>query len=147
MDEAAEKNRLTGSCLCKGVSFEIRGTHDGVIACHCSQCRKSSGHFQAGVEIATDQLVVSSDDGLAWYRASEIATRGFCSTCGSSLFWKPYHGRYISVMAGALDHATGLRLEKHIFVADKGDYYEIGDGVPQERTPPRHSAQGSNQST
>lgn len=147
MENAAEKNRLTGSCLCKGVSFEIRGTPDGVIACHCSQCRKSSGHFQAGVEIGTDQLVMSSEDGLSWYRASDIATRGFCSTCGSSLFWKPYHGQYISVMAGALDHATGLRMQKHIFVADKGDYYEIEDGVPQERTPPRHSVQGSKEST
>ena len=147
MDNATERNRLTGTCLCKGVSFEIRGTPDDVIACHCSQCRKSSGHFQVGIEIGTDQLVMSSDDGLSWYRASDIATRGFCSTCGSSLFWKPDHGRYISVMAGALDHATGLRLQKHIFVADKGDYYEIEDGVPQERKPPRHSAQGSNQST
>ena len=147
MDNATELNRLTGTCLCKGVSFEIRGMPDGIIACHCSQCRKSSGHFQVGVEIRMDQLVMSSDDGLSWYRASDIATRGFCSTCGSSLFWKPDHGRYISVMAGALEHATGLRLQKHIFVADKGDYYEIEDGVPQERTPPKHSAQGSNQST
>ncbi len=147
MDTAAEENRLTGTCLCKGVSFEIRGSTDGVIACHCSQCRKSSGHYLASVEVRTDQLVTLSGECLSWYRASDIATRGFCSTCGSSLFRKPGHGRYIAVMAGALDHATGLRPQKHIFVADKGDYHEIGDGVPQERKPPRHSAQASNRST
>ena len=37
---------------------------------------------------------------------------------------------------GAFDKPTGTRIAKHIFVADKGDYYEIGDGVPQEMAPP-----------
>ena len=147
MNAATEKNRLTGACLCTGVSFKIRGTPDGVIACHCSQCRKSSGHVQAGVEIRPDQLVMLSGESLSRYRVSDIATRGLCSTCGSSLVWKPDHGRDISVMAGAPDHAAGLRLKKHIFVADKGDCYEIEDGVPQERKPPRHSAQASGRST
>ena len=35
---------------------------------------------------------------------------------------------------GALDAPTGLRLGKHIFVADKGDYYDIADGLPQKAT-------------
>ena len=30
-----------------------------------------------------------------------------------------------------IDAPTGLRLERHIWVGDKGDYYEIADGVPQ----------------
>jgi hypothetical protein len=34
-------------------------------------------------------------------------------------------------MAGALDLPTGLRADKHIFTAEKGDYYEICDGLPQ----------------
>ncbi len=32
---------------------------------------------------------------------------------------------------GAIDTPTGVRLAKHIFVADKGDYYDIEDGLPQ----------------
>jgi hypothetical protein len=32
---------------------------------------------------------------------------------------------------GAFDAPTGTRLAKHIFVADKGDYYGIADGLPQ----------------
>jgi hypothetical protein len=32
---------------------------------------------------------------------------------------------------GALDDPTGLRTERHIFVAHKGDWYEIADGLPQ----------------
>ena len=37
----------------------------------------------------------------------------------------------LRVALGAIDGPTGLALERHIFVADKGDYYRIGDGLPQ----------------
>ncbi len=33
---------------------------------------------------------------------------------------------------GAFDGPTHTKLAIHIFVADKGDYYEIADGVPQK---------------
>jgi hypothetical protein len=35
-------------------------------------------------------------------------------------------------MAGTVDPPTRLKLKQHIFVADKSDYYEIADGVPQD---------------
>jgi hypothetical protein len=38
---------------------------------------------------------------------------------------------WTSVALGSLNGKTDLRLERHIFVAHKGDYYEIGDGLPQ----------------
>ena len=37
----------------------------------------------------------------------------------------------IAVGMGAFEKPTGTRLEKHIFVTDQGDYYEIADGLPQ----------------
>ena len=37
----------------------------------------------------------------------------------------------ISVAAGCLDKPTGLKTASHIFVADRGDYYEITDGLKQ----------------
>jgi hypothetical protein len=67
-----------------------------------------------------------------WYAASATAKRGFCPRCGSFLFWAADAEDTMSFALGALDGQTGLRLEKHIFVNDKGDYYDIADGVPQE---------------
>lgn len=32
---------------------------------------------------------------------------------------------------GVFDGATDTSLSMHIFVAEKGDYYKIGDGLPQ----------------
>jgi hypothetical protein len=51
--------------------------------------------------------------------------------CGSALFWEPAGHDFVAVGMGAFDKPTGVHLEKHIFVADKGDYYEIADGLPQ----------------
>ncbi len=38
----------------------------------------------------------------------------------------------MAVSAGSLDAPTGVTLAKHIFVAEKGDYYPLGDGLPQK---------------
>ncbi len=32
---------------------------------------------------------------------------------------------------GAFEPPTNTKLARHIFVAEKGDYYEITDGLPQ----------------
>ncbi|SFK36489.1 hypothetical protein SAMN04488518_104288 [Pseudovibrio ascidiaceicola] len=37
----------------------------------------------------------------------------------------------IAIAAGCIDAPTNLGIGKHIFVKDKGDYYEITDGAPQ----------------
>lgn len=128
--------RARGSCLCGGVRYEVRGPLRDVIACHCSQCRKTSGHFVAASQALDADLVLLGSATLEWYRSSPEAERGFCSRCGGNLFWRPT-GRapgVTSIMAGTLDAPTGLRVIQHIFVADKSDYYEIG--------PPPHPEAG-----
>ena len=76
---------------------------------------------------------------VAWYESTPGAIRrGFCPVCGSNLFWERDRRRASSRSGPARSTApTGLRLAGHIFVADKGDYYEIADGLPQaaERDP------------
>ena len=118
----------TGSCLCRAVTFELHGQLRPVLACHCTQCRKASGHYFAATALDRHRLRITCDDGLRWYRSSEFAQRGFCSTCGSSLFWQEDDAETVSVAAGSIDGDTGLHFEKHIYVTDKGDYYEIGPG-------------------
>jgi len=76
-------------------------------------------------------LAIEGEDALAWYQSSERVRRGFCRTCGSSLFWDPVQSEKIAVAMGAFDDPTGTHLHMHIFVAEKGDYYDIADGLPQ----------------
>jgi hypothetical protein len=120
----------TGGCLCGAVRFTTRGPLRGVIYCHCSQCRKQSGHFYAATNVLDPDIVVEGSDELSWYRSSPEARRGFCRTCGSALFWKRDGSDHISVLAGAFDQPSGLKGAHHIFAADKGDYYAIADGLP-----------------
>jgi hypothetical protein len=127
----------TGACLCGAVRFTARGPLRGVVYCHCSQCRRQTGHFYAATNVADDGLEVAGAGNLTWYAASDDARRGFCSTCGSALFWKRNGSDVTSVLAGAFDRPSGLSGQRHIFVADKGDYYRIDDGLPQyERSMP-----------
>jgi hypothetical protein len=121
---------LKGSCLCGRVTFTAEGPSRDPSACHCSQCRKQSGHYWASVSVLLSGFKVKGP--VRWYEASDIAKRGFCPTCGSFLFWQGKDDNDIGVALGALDGETGLTLERHIFVADKGDYYAIDDGVRQE---------------
>ena len=129
-----------GSCLC-GAVREVAGPLREVVACHCSQCRKQTGHFYAATDCADEHLSVDDGQGaLRWYAASHTAKRGFCGTCGSALFWRRNDGTETSILAGSLDDGAGVRLRRHIFVADKGAYYEITDGLPQFEADDREGA-------
>ena len=122
----------TGSCLCGAVRIEVEGELHPPDACHCSRCRRWSGHVWASTDIPRERVAVTGAENVRWYASSERVRRGFCRTCGSVLFWDPPARTKIAIAMGAFDQPTGTQLEKHIFVADKGDYYEIADGLPQE---------------
>lgn len=74
---------------------------------------------------------VIKDTGLVWYRSSTSARRGFCSKCGSQLFWQHNDARHISITAGTLDDDRGIGFWGHIYSSDKGSYYDIPDGERQ----------------
>jgi hypothetical protein len=120
-----------GGCLCGAVRYEVRGSLRGIIACHCSQCRRTSGHYAAMTSAPSLNIHLTSAGSLTWYKSSESAERGFCGICGGNLFWRRFQTDSMSITAGTLDSPTNLTVEKHIFVADKSDYYDINDHVPQ----------------
>ena len=120
-----------GSCLCGAVRFAVAGRLPEPNACHCSQCRKQSGHFWASSDVKRDALTLEGAANLTWFQASDKVRRGFCATCGSFLIWEPLGGDSIALAMGAFDAPTDTHLKEHIFVADKGDYYDIADGLPQ----------------
>ena len=125
---------VTGSCNCGAVKYSVTGPLREVIACHCGQCRKQTGHYFAATQAANSDLTIEDSSTLKWYAASDEAKRGFCSECGSALFWRRNDADTTSILDGTLDgDAGGIKMQKHIFVADKGDYYDIDDGLPQEQ--------------
>ena len=125
---------INGSCLCGAVRIEIdEPLEHAPEACHCINCRKQSGNFLVGVNVRRTALRILGDESVTYYLSSENVQRGFCSVCGSPLFWKPTMEGYqwTAVMLGCLDTSIELKVAKHTFVAEKGSYYEITDGAPQ----------------
>ena len=125
---------IKGSCLCGGIRIEVEGGLElQPQACHCTQCRKQTGHFLASVNVRRDALTIHGQELTGWYQSSEVVRRGFCTVCGSTLFWDANlegYG-YISVAMGLFDEPTRTSFSKHTFVNQKGDYYQIDDGIPQ----------------
>ncbi|WP_438956927.1 GFA family protein [Cognatiyoonia sp.] len=122
---------LKGQCECGAVALEVKNPRQEVTFCHCGQCRRTSGHFWAATNAQLTDLTFTRDSGLKWFASSDFAKRGFCKDCGSSLFYRMNGEEGIGIAISALNQPTGFKPSKHIFVADKGDYYDIADGVPQ----------------
>ena len=133
----ASREHASGRCLCGAVAYEVRGPLRDVLLCHCSECRRWTGHVFAATAARREHLVLLESRTLRWVASPESdseARRGFCGECGSSLFWDAPARETISIAAGTLDEPTGLRLLRHVYVGQKGDYYELPeDGVPRQQ--------------
>ena len=125
----------TGSCLCGAVSYRVDGPLRQVVTCHCRECRKQTTHFMAFTGAWKDQLAVQGEEALRWYRSGAHSRRGFCATCGSFLFFDVDGRETISIGAGSLDRHPELRLQQHMWLAEKGAYYTVDDDA-------RHDAGG-----
>lgn len=127
--EPANAETLRGACLCGANRFTLPGPMGPVTACHCGQCRKTSGHFSASFDTDEAAVIWQARD-VSEHQTAGGSQRGFCPTCGSSLYFRAADGSF-SMEAGAVENPTGGQLAAHIFTADKGDYYELLDGLPQ----------------
>lgn len=114
---------LRGQCLCGATRLRVQTAVRVAHECHCTQCRRWSGHIWAYLTVRRAALTVEGP--VAWYRHSAKAQRGFCADCGSSLFWAKDGSASIDISAGALEAPTGLCLGAPSFPADHGDYYEV----------------------
>jgi len=127
--------------MCGTVEFKLAKPQQNASACHCTQCRKWSGHYWASINGPIDGFkITKGEDKVSWYQSSDYARRGFCGSCGSSLFWHGFglssFAKLISVSAGTLENTKNITLGRHIFCEHKGSYYELNDGVPTYTTYP-----------
>lgn len=114
-----------GGCLCGAVSYTVEGPIGNIVCCHCTQCRKQTGHHFAAPVISRSGFRMTGESALSWYQSSADARRGFCSKCGSTLFWEKQGLETIDILAGGIDGPLGTQIDVHVYVGDKGDYYEI----------------------
>ena len=131
-DAGPPRTEHKGGCECGAVRYRVNGRMRDVVICHCGQCRRNHSHPPGYSMARVTELTIEGGGDLAWFASSKEAKRGFCRKCGSSLFWGMVNSDRIAITAGSLKAPTGLKSVRHVFVADKGDYYEIADDLPQD---------------
>ncbi len=120
----------TGGCACGAISYRTEATLRSVANCHCERCRRITGHFMAATGCEEAELDVTDDGALRWYEPSPGVFYGFCSTCGSTLFWKTDDGDgWISITAGTVDQPSGLTTSAAWWTAEAADYHSLDRSI------------------
>lgn len=137
------KTQLSGSCLCKAVTYHLDTPPLYVANCHCSECRKFSGAaFTTVLGAALSGLSVHCLDPrrLQGFDKSPATRLIFCGACGSSLFAEKPRAGLVHVRVGTLDQDAELRPQAHIHVASKASWYDLpADGLPRFQEGPPHA--------
>lgn len=116
----------SGSCLCGAISFVAEKMTTSVAACHCESCRKWGG--SAFMEVSCgSQVTFEGADKLSVFDSSEWAERGFCSACGSHLFYRLKETQEHMMPVGLFDDDSGLTFQRQVFIDEKPDYYHFGN--------------------
>ena len=50
------------SCLCGKVRFSVAGDLSPPTACHCTKCRKQTGHYEAGTDVPRSAVTITGED-------------------------------------------------------------------------------------
>jgi hypothetical protein len=136
------EEKVTGSCLCRTVRYEITGNMGVFQYCHCSRCRKVTGSAHAA------NLFVSPAD-FHWLSGEDLVGRFdpgdtkyfatcFCKKCGSSLPWLSKSGRVVIIPAGTLDEDPKIKPTQNIFCGSRAEWYTHVSDLPEnDEMPPR----------
>ena len=121
---------LRASCHCGAVTLTLPAASAGVLACHCGDCQKMHGTYNAFLAAPMAEVGLEGGDALVWYRSSEAARRAFCGTCGARVLKEvTAAGRWL-VSAGLIDGPTGRRIIRNLWAEAKPDWYDLPAVTP-----------------
>jgi len=125
---------LQGSCLCGGITYEIRQALREVVNCHCSMCRKAHGaafRTRATVQVEAFRFT-TGEPLLTYYESSPGEHRSFCRVCGSNLITRfDRHPQVYGFALGTLDSDPQVKPVRHVFTRYKAPWHDITDGLPE----------------
>ena len=116
---------LSGHCHCGAVQFTLPAEVAGVLACHCEDCQRMHGNFNAFLAAPIDQITLKGAEALIWYASSDAARRAFCGTCGARVLKEvTAAGRWL-MSAGLIDQPTAKQIIKNLWEHSKPDWYDL----------------------
>ncbi|KYC39761.1 aldehyde-activating protein [Scytonema hofmannii PCC 7110] len=118
----AGETEQRGSCLCGAVRIAIKTIKNSVDACHCNMCRKWGGGPLLAIECGSD-VQFDGTDSISIFSSSDWAERGFCSKCGSHLFYRLKKSGQYAIPVGLLDDSEQWVFNQQIFIDEKPPFY------------------------
>jgi hypothetical protein len=106
----------SGRCLCGAVTFTAEHVEYEHHACHCGMCRRWSGG-SGFLGAACTGVTFAGPVGR--YASSAWAERGFCTACGTTLFYFLAPAQSYILSVGAFDDQAPFRLVREIFIDKK----------------------------
>lgn len=123
------QNKITGSCLCGAVTFEVENAFKRFYFCHCQQCRKITGSAHAS-NLFTRPEAITWTAGEALKKQFNYPERDFtvvfCTECGSGLPFVTKSGKALLVPAGSLNDEPNIQPSDNIFWAERASWYDAG---------------------
>ena len=116
----------SGRCLCGAVQLSIAVVPDHLGACHCAMCRKWGGGPFLAIDCGTD-VQIDGEQHVTVFDSSEWAERGFCSKCGTHLFYRLKDTQQYMLPIGLLDDDPQVVFNSQIFIDEKPGYYSFAN--------------------
>ena len=107
-------------CLCGAVTMNVGSLERSFTACHCDMCKRWGGIWVAA---ECNDVEITGSDSICVYDSSEWAERGFCSVCGTHIFYKGKSEDKYFVPVGLFPSTEPFKFTRQIFVDRKPDYY------------------------
>lgn len=98
----------TGGCQCGAVRYHVKGKLTFPHICHCRMCQKASGNYFAPLARVLDKEFEVTRGEVSWFFSSDLVRRGFCSKCGTPLFFKSVSAAHLQIMLGSLDNPQSI---------------------------------------
>lgn len=118
-----------GQCLCGAVSYRAIDPDTEVHSCHCTMCQRWTGGPAFAVSVAG--VTFSGEEHIGRYASSDWAERGFCTRCGTNLFYRLVEQDHYVMWMGTLDDLAGFKLAGEIFIDEKPGLYELAGNHPR----------------
>lgn len=127
-----ERRALTGRCVCGACEFEATSASTSLGACHCGLCRRWGGGPLLAVECGTN-VAFEDASPVRIFSSSDWAERGFCTECGTHLFYRLKENGEYHIPVGLFTDDGAFRFDHQVFIDEKPDYYAF-DGKTKNMT-------------
>jgi hypothetical protein len=125
---------FSGGCVCGSIRYVCSRAPVATLNCHCLDCQRSSGApFASGIIVRMSDMTITGTPKTYSARASSggLATRSFCSDCGSPLFTRGETApEVMSIRFPTLDNPSEFQPMLDIWTSSAQPWVCLSQAIP-----------------